>query len=380
MSEASRCTRVSSWNEWDPLKHVIVGRAEGTVVQAPEPAVQRGWPEDGYPLGTCGRMPREMEDKAIEQLDNYAKLLESRGIRVDRPTPIDFSQQVQTPDWVQHSMSGCMPPRDLLLTIGNTILEATMSYRSRWFEYLCYRPLMERYFREDPGFRWETAPKPRLTERSYRPDFWTSFNAKSEQEQIEQHTKNRSWALTEEEPLFDAADVGRFGKDLFVQRSTVTNGAGVEWLRRRFSDHRVHDVIFRENTPTHIDATFVPLRPGLALINRERPTLTPELTGLFKKNDWEIVPCASPAHASKARLSYCSVWLSMNVLVLDPKTVCVEADETAQMEQLDKLGFEVIPVPMWDTSPFGGGLHCATADVYREGACEDYFPRQIAGF
>ena len=24
-----------------------------------------------------------------------------------------------------------------------------------------------------------------------------------------------------------------------------------------------------------------------------------------------------------------------------------------------------------------GGLHCATADVYREGGCEDYFPKQV---
>jgi len=39
-----------------------------------------------------------MVDMANEQLDNFAKILESRGIRVDRPTPIDFSQGVQTPD------------------------------------------------------------------------------------------------------------------------------------------------------------------------------------------------------------------------------------------------------------------------------------------
>ena len=37
-------TVVNSWNEWDPLKHVIVGRADGTMVQAPEPAVRRDWP------------------------------------------------------------------------------------------------------------------------------------------------------------------------------------------------------------------------------------------------------------------------------------------------------------------------------------------------
>ena len=33
--------KVNSWNEWDPLKHVIVGTATGTMIQAPEPAVLR---------------------------------------------------------------------------------------------------------------------------------------------------------------------------------------------------------------------------------------------------------------------------------------------------------------------------------------------------
>jgi glycine amidinotransferase len=70
----------------------------------------------------------------------------------------------------------------------------------------------------------------------------------------------------------------------------------------------------------------------------------------------------------------------MNILVLDPKTIFVESHEEAQMEQFDKLGFEVIPVPFADVAAFGGGLHCATADVYREGDCEDYFPKQIPGY
>jgi len=70
----------------------------------------------------------------------------------------------------------------------------------------------------------------------------------------------------------------------------------------------------------------------------------------------------------------------MKSFSIDPKTVCVEANETKYMEQLDKLGFEVIPVPFADVYAFGGGLHCATVDVYREGNCEDYFPNQIEGF
>ncbi len=374
-------TIVNSWNEWDPLRHIIVGVATGTVVQAPEPACQRNWPQYGFPYPTYGPLPKEMEDKANEQLDGFASMLEKHGIRVDRPTPIDFSQTVQTPDWVQESMFGVMPPRDLLLTVGTEILEATMTQRSRWFEYLCYRPLLEQYFKEDPNFRWEAAPKPRLTDASYHDTkFWLNFEQLSEEEQLQQHAYQKRWNLTEKEPLFDAADVGRFGKDLFVQRSTVTNAAGIDWLRRHFRNHRVHEANFKEAAPMHIDATFVPLRPGLALSNRQRVPTNEKMLELFRINDWEIVPCAPPAHDKKAKLSFCSVWLSMNTLMLDAKTICVEASETAQMEQLDKLGFEVIPVPLYDVAAFGGGLHCATTDVYRDGVLEDYFPKQIPGY
>ena len=73
-------------------------------------------------------------------------------------------------------------------------------------------------------------------------------------------------------------------------------------------------------------------------------------------------------------------WIALSRLILDPKTICIEAVETPMMELLDKYGFEVIPVPFFEVSPFGGGLHCATADVHREGSLEDYFPNQIDGF
>ncbi len=43
---------------------------------------------------------------------------------------------------------------------------------------------------------------------------------------------------------------------------------------------------------------------------------------------------------------------------------------------LDKLGMEVVPVELRDAYAFGGGLHCCTADVYREGDLKDYFPKQ----
>jgi glycine amidinotransferase len=373
-------TKINSWNEWDPLKHVIVGRADGAVVQAPEIAVQRDWPEHGFPRGSYGPMPQHMVDAANEQLDNLAAILQKRGVRVDRPAPLDFSQTVMTPDWVQESMFGCMPPRDVLLVIGNEILEATMSFRSRWFEYLCYRPLVEHYFAEDRDMKWEAAPKPRLTERSYKPGFWEEYGSLPVEERLNKVRQN-DLLLTETEPLFDAADISRFGKDLFVQLSMVTNRSGVKWLRKHFPDHRIHEVIFDEDGPFHIDATWVPLRPGLVLHNGER-TASPELIKFFHKNDWDVVEGAQPTRNKEnlPALCFCSQWLSMNMLSLDPNTVFVEQSETAQMELLYHLGFEVIPVPFWDVAPFGGGLHCSTIDLLREGGLEDYFPARCGIF
>jgi glycine amidinotransferase len=70
----------------------------------------------------------------------------------------------------------------------------------------------------------------------------------------------------------------------------------------------------------------------------------------------------------------------MNTFSLGPNTVCVEAHEERYMEQLTKLGFEVVPVPYDAIYPLGGELHCTTLDVYREGKLEDYFPKQIPGY
>jgi glycine amidinotransferase len=376
-------TVVNAWNEWDSLKHVIVGRPDGTMIAAPEPGQVLALPDAGVGLGEWGPLPEDLTEQAKEQMDAFASMMVERGIRVDRPTPLDFCQKVQTPDWEQDSMFGCMPPRDLLVVVGNEILEATMGQRSRWFEYLCYRPLLEEYFREDPNFRWEAAPKPRMTDESYIEGYWQDYNSVWTKEEKMERMRNLQFQLTEKEPIFDAADIIRFGKDLFVQRSAINNAAGVEWLRRHFQPRglRVHEIAFGGTTqPWHIDCTVFAPREGMIVQNPDWMPLTPEFHELFELNGWQIVMGERPSRPKPHPYSFCSTYLSLNTFSLDPATICVEAGEEALMDQLDELGFEVIPVEFFEVSPFGGGLHCATTDVYREGECQDYFPRQIPGF
>jgi glycine amidinotransferase len=120
--------------------------------------------------------------------------------------------------------------------------------------------------------------------------------------------------------------------------------------------------------------------------NPDRPFVTQEALQLFKQNDWEIVETVQPSHYYEEVLDSFGTprrglnSIFMNTLSLGPNTVCVEAPETGYMEQLDKMGIEVIPVPYDKVVPFGGSLHCTTVDVKRDGTLEDYFPKQIPGY
>ncbi len=368
-------TIVNSWNDFDPLKHIIVGRADHCCIPAWEPALEAKIDRTSDMWGKWGPRSLDTVEKASAELDYFVHVLESRGIRVDRPTPLQWNQPAQTPDFSTKTLFGCLPPRDVLLTVGSEILSAAMMMRCRYFEYLAYHPLMLKYFEEDPFFRWEQAPRPRLSDASYQLDYFNNITP----EILLQKSRDLDFVTSEHEPLFDAADILRLGQDLFVQHGLTSNRKAGDWLQRHFPDHRIHMVNFPDDpNPIHIDATFVPLRPGL-IINNPVRQLPDSQKRIFEANDWEILDAALPAHDKPPPLCYSSVWLSMNVLVLDNKTVCAEASEYNQLEQLDSLGFEVIPIPFRNVYAFGGGLHCATADVHREGQCEDYFPNQIPG-
>jgi len=382
---------VNSWNEWDPLKRVIMGRPEGTNIPAPEPAWWYNCPDGGYPLGAFGPFPQEMYDKANDQMDYFIKVMEKRGIIVDRvelhPGMHD-RRAVSTPDWTQLNQHGVNNVRDVFLPVGNEIMEATTCRRSRWYEYLNLRPLFEKYFEEDPEFLHTAAPKPRLTDESYNKNYYYYFENEWTGEEKRKHLHDWNFQLSEKEPLWDAADAARFGKDIFWQCSTVTNKKGMDWVKRYFRSKgiRVHEVLFENNfQPWHIDVDMLPVRPGLAIYNPEWYPLTENFKKLMKMNDWELIPAAKPAHVYKNKVYLIAEygrksWISMNTFSLGPNTICVEAHETAYMEQLDKLGIEVVPIPYETVVPLGGALHCTTLDINREGTCEDYFPKQIPGY
>jgi glycine amidinotransferase len=362
-STASSCP-VSSYNEWDPLEEVIVGGLEGAVIPSAHVTVMRNVPPLAarlYRLVGGRRFPRLFVDAARRELDELVRILEGEGITVRRPDPLDFRVRGQTPFW---SAKGyCIAcPRDGFLVVGDEIIETPMASRSRYFEAYAYRRLFKGYFAA--GARWTAAPRPELRDELYD-ERWTP-PAPGEP---------LRYMINELEPDFDAADFVRCGRDIFGIRSNVTNAFGFAWLRRHLGDrYRVHEIASRCRTPMHIDSSFMPLAPGKVLVNPDYvdPAALPPM---FRSWDVLVAPPPDPAPRSawRFRASQCSPWISINVLMLDPKRVVVESSQTTLIRALRDWGFEPIPCAFLSYAPFGGSFHCATLDVRRRGELQSYF-------
>ena len=105
--------------------------------------------------------------------------------------------------------------------------------------------------------------------------------------------------------------------------------------------YRVHKLSFDDPNPMHIDATFNIIGPGLALSNPDRPC---HQIDMFYKAGWTIIKPPTPLIPDTHPLWMSSKWLSMNVLMLDPKRVVVDKDEktTQKVACRHKLQYSVL--------------------------------------
>ena len=364
-TELQTACPVSSYNEWDPLEEVIVGRLEGSTVPPGHVTVTYDVPRPVARLVKIFggmRYPRWFIKAAQKHLDGLLHILEAEGVTVRRPEICDFSRRYRTPHWSSRGFTiAC--PRDAYLVIGDEIIETPMAWRSRYFESVAYRPLFQKYFEQ--GARWSAAPKPRLLDSLYDNNY-----------RMPTQRDGMTYVVNESEPVFDAADFMRCGKDIFYQRSNVTNYSGVRWLERHLGDrYRIHEIRTECLAPMHIDSSLVPLAPGKLLISPEYLDVK-KLPPMFKSWDVIVAPEPDPVSSSDTMgkfFSMCSKWIALNVLNLDEERVIVEQSQTTMIRTLRDYGFKPIPCPFVNYTPFGGAFHCATLDVRRRGSLQSYF-------
>lgn len=296
--------KISSSNEWDQLRSIIVGTANyaNWPVHCPDFRKQEQttlWTETPLPAGP---VPDYIIQEANQDLDYLVSFLEGCGITVYRPTDINFQE---TDGFYNYC------PRDRLLILDNDIIDCPMAYGCRDQEYAAY---------------------------DFLPQDWVP-------------------ALGH----WDAANVCRLNDDLLYLKSESGDLAGYRWLSDYYADKRVH--LVECYSGVHIDSTIVPVREGLVVLNAARIT---EDTVPAPLKNWDKIWIHECAHQPFINYPYASNWIGINFLVVNPNSVVCDPNQEFLRRELDKYNIDSQGIDLRHSRTLGGGHHCVTLDLHRE--------------
>jgi len=302
---------ISSKNEWDTLKKVVLGSATNANWPINDPVFTKT--VSSYTLAPTPKGPvaQWIIDETNEDLDILAAILTSAGIEVIRPTDMDFTK-------FDGMYNYC--PRDRLLIHGSAVIDVAMMYPCRDQEIQCLQSVL------------------------------------NEAEIV--ITMPRDQGL-----ILDAANICRLNDTWLFLNSASGNIPAYNWLVKQLPDINIELVKFYSGV--HIDSTVTPLREGLVMLNGSRiddsnyPKVFKTWKRIYIQPD-QIIP------NSYYEYPYASSWIALNMLVVNPQLVIVDAAQKKLIKILEENQFDVIPLTLRHSRTLGGGFHCVTLDLIRE--------------
>ena len=331
-------THIQSCNGWDPLKEVIVGDVTGARIPPLNPSMKNFMfanLTDSEIVSICKPWiyPTRVIEETEEDLDQLAKTLRDLHIRVYRPEKKVYG-------WMNYC------PRDIFLVLNDTIIETPCVMSERINESFAYRHILNNI---DDYSKWIQAPTPQYLD--------ISFN----------FTDLSKTTLQNIEIMFDAPNVVRLGTDLLYQMSNSGNEKGYDWLKHTFPEYTVH--LAYQYSGAHFDSTVVPLRPGLVLLNGHRCDKD-NYPSIFEK--WDKIFFTDIVDQGSENSAIASSAIGLNILSINEHTVIVDKNQKPLIKELKKWGIDSIPLQLRHAKTLGGGFHCVTLDLHREGKLEQY--------
>jgi N-dimethylarginine dimethylaminohydrolase len=324
-----------SINEWDPLKKVVVGRADHAQIPPLDPSHQAVNYANVQDLSSIpvGPYPQSVIDEATQDLELLVEVLQQNGVEVIRPDPN------HKPGYYNYC------PRDSFLVYKDTILVTPQPIRSRAMDY-------ESLDKQFHNFAFENDYRYCRANIKFPDEFYNL----GEPEKL---------ALKETLPAFDAANILRANDYVFYLVSNTGNQQGAHWLQR-FLDRKatvypINDIY----SYSHIDSTIALLREGLMLLN---PARIKDINQLPKPlQSWDVIWAPEPVDIGyHPGYKMASEWISMNLLSINPNLVVLEERQTNLRDLLEKHGIECIMLPGRHQRTLSGGFHCVTLDLERE--------------
>lgn len=319
---------MTSRNEWDPLKKVIVGVADYARVPEMDRSLRFISYADKQDVSDViiGPYPNQVIQEANEDLEIFVNFLESQGVEVLRP-------HKEYTDYYNYC------PRDCIFSHGNLSLATPMPLKSRKNNWKSFAHHFDNLIHIPCSGEDELYNESCLTNKDIL-------------------------SLTESSPAFDAANVIRANDDLLYLVSNTGNVKGAKLLQSLVGPEVKVHLLQGVYSYVHIDSTIAFLREGLMMVNPSRVKSKDVLPHPF--NTWDIIFAPEPVDIGYyPNYNNASPWCNLNLMSINPDLVVLEEHQHDTRKELEKYGIESAMLPIRHGRTLAGFFHCVTLDIDR---------------
>ena len=349
------------WSKWDPLKKIVIGTC-----------IDLNYFEHVKNIEIREKLTKILTETQ-EDLDNFAKVMQSLGVEVIRGNPSQsvFPKRLDPYKKAEDTIKVLLYPRDYYAVIGNNFLA---SHR---------KMVLRDYY---PEFTTDV--------RLQTDSFWHDLLVKKKMNYV----APPYWTLV--------------GKDLFIDTHDITNGR-MDVVPPHFKQRIINDIsksvsdwmpqidLHWLDIGGHNDSCYHTCKPGAILSLYDIQKYSETFPG------WEVLYLPDQSHnaikgfkkiRSKTKgkywipgeedndvlLEFINAWLGewlgyvaetvfdVNIVMVNENIACVGNYNKEVFEFFKKHKIEPIIVPLRHRYFWDGGLHCSCLDLYRQGECQSY--------
>ena len=320
---------MTSRNEWDPLKKVIVGVADYARIPEMDRSLRFVNYADKQDVTDIpsGPYPQQVIEEANEDLETFVKFLESQKIEVVR------ANREET-DYYNFC------PRDCIFSHGDVSIATPMPLRSR-------------------KNNWKSF--------AHHFDNLIHIPCSGEDELYNENCLSNKdiLSLTESSPAFDAANIIKANDDLLYLVSNTGNVKGAELLQSLVGPEVKVHLLQGVYSYVHIDSTIAFLREGLVMVNPSRVKSKDVLPEPFRS--WDVIFAPEPYDTGYyPGYNNASPWGNLNLISINPNLVVLEEHQHETRKKLEKHGIESVMLPWRHGRTLAGFFHCVTLDLERD--------------
>lgn len=315
--------KINVYNEYDPLKAVIIGNAEKLYFPDTHEIEQEDhtakWKQfltkHIYTLLRGKKVPHFLTKKFQRELAEFKRILEANGVQV-------YTVDSVTPTFNDPYGMGQMYARDSTMCVGEHLIEGNVQIEMRKIERRGYQTIIKKI---------------------------------AENNQV--HTLDQK-----EEIYLEGGDVIVNYPYVFVGIGKyASNEAGARWLQQVLDEDtekhvvekpwKVIPIYLKDDAILHLDCCMTIIGPKTALIHKPVLKELPE-----EMADYHFIEIDAKTRHE----------MGGNVLVIGPKKVIVQKRHTALQRALEENGYTVISIGFTWHALLDGALRCASCPLVRE--------------